>query len=89
MPDEAEIATLRRTAETPLVRPSERVAARRKLAEMGLTLHRSRRNEQAALGPTVCPRILMARNAHRETIAERVRSSSRHRSFVMGFPISA
>lgn len=85
----AEIAALRRVAENPLVRPSERVAARRKLAEMSLTLRRSRREVQTVLGPTVCPRILMARNTHRETIAERVRSSSRHRSFVMGFPISA
>ncbi len=38
MPDamtEAEIAELRRTAENPLVRPSERVEARRKLMELG------------------------------------------------------
>lgn len=46
---DAEVAELRRIAENPLVRPSERVAARRKLAEMGVTLHRSRRDEQAAL----------------------------------------
>ncbi|HQT74084.1 MAG TPA: hypothetical protein PLX84_09090 [Acidiphilium sp.] len=32
---EAEIAELRRTAENPLVRPSERVEARRKLMELG------------------------------------------------------
>ena len=32
---DAEIAELRRVAENPLVRPSERVAARRKLAELG------------------------------------------------------
>ncbi len=32
---DAEIAELRRVAENPLVRPSERVEARRKLAEMG------------------------------------------------------
>ena len=32
---EAEIAELRRVAENPLVRPSERVEARRKLVEAG------------------------------------------------------
>ncbi len=38
MPDamtDAEIAELRRTAENPLARPSERVVARRKLVEIG------------------------------------------------------
>ena len=38
MPDamtDAEIAELRRVAESPLVRPSERVEARRKLVELG------------------------------------------------------
>ena len=33
---EAEIAELRRTAENPLARPSERVEARRKLVELGV-----------------------------------------------------
>ncbi len=32
---DAEIAELRRVAESPLVRPSERIEARRKLVEMG------------------------------------------------------
>ena len=32
---DAEIAELRRTAENPLVRPSERIEARRKLVELG------------------------------------------------------
>ena len=32
---DAEIAELRRVAESPLVRPSERVEARRKLVELG------------------------------------------------------
>ena len=32
---DAEIAELRRTAEDPLVRPSERVEARRRLVELG------------------------------------------------------
>ena len=46
---DAEIAELRRTAENPLARPSERVEARRKLVEMGVMIHRNRRDEQAAL----------------------------------------
>ena len=32
---DSEIAELRRTAENPLARPSERIEARRKLVEMG------------------------------------------------------
>ena len=34
-PDAAEIEKLRRTAENPLARPSERVEARRRLVELG------------------------------------------------------
>ncbi|MFT2095680.1 hypothetical protein ACMS1Z_13615 [Acidiphilium multivorum] len=43
MPDQMtddEIAKLRRTAENPLARPSERVEARRRLAELGETPQR-------------------------------------------------
>ncbi len=43
---EAEIAELRRTAENPLVRPSERVEARRRLADLG---------EVPARRPARCP----------------------------------
>ncbi|WP_288037271.1 hypothetical protein [Acidiphilium sp.] len=43
MPDQMtddEIAALRRTAENPLARPSERVEARRRLVELGETPQR-------------------------------------------------
>ena len=46
---DAEIAELRRVAENPLVRPSERVEARSKLVELGVMIHCNRRDEQAAL----------------------------------------
>lgn len=35
MPAEAEIDRLRRTAENPLAKPSERIEARRRLADLG------------------------------------------------------
>ncbi len=61
MPDQMtadEIAKLRRAAENPLARPSERVEARRRLAELGETPQRRIRRKEKPYALAVAREML-------------------------------